>query len=591
MATTIWFFLQRNLRLYGALAIILLVAAVLEALSVGALFPLMTAVLGGQAGSGGGFVLSILQTASQIVPGQDRVFATVMLLISLITLKSLTVTLRDYLIASASAKVVFEVKQAIFNRLLRAPYQYFLDHRQGDLSYRLTSAPQSLGLMLLLIPSAGAQAMIVLAICLLLATISWQLTAVIVGFGAVLYGLLRQVAKRISHVVGKRRTLALTRELGVVMEFFAGIKEILAARAANRWARLYEREGEELRQVQIKDSMWQSIPGILIEWAFFVLIGVMALAVQATHGEGIGSAIPMMAVYAYALYRLIRAVSILSQYKLRLSGQFADAEVLYRAFHEPFPPLREGAVADVRFVDAMRFDHVSFMYPGRTEYALDQVSVTIPKGSVTALVGHSGSGKTTLVNLLLKFYDPTDGVIRVDGQDLGGCRRDAWVGLMGYVSQEVFILNGTIGDNIRFGVSECPDADVEAAARAAHAHEFIADLPHGYATAVGDRGMTLSGGQRQRIAIARALLRKPEILIFDEATSALDGVSEALIQKAIGELARDHTVILVAHRLSTVRFADKIVVLNQGRVVETGSHEELLARKGQYSLMMASSLD
>jgi len=590
MTRSLWFFLKRHSVLYTALAVVLVCAAILEALSVGALFPLMTAILGGESVSGGGRVLVILQQASQFVPGQDRFLATVILLVIVITFKSISVVMRDFLIASGSAKVVHGIKQEIFSRFIRAPYQYFLDHRQGDLSYRLTTAPQSLGLTLLLIPSLAAQALIVVAICLLLATISWRLTLGILGFGTVLFALLRQLAKRMSHVVGKRRTAALARELGLVIEFLAGVKEILAGQAAHRWMRLYQQEGEELRQLHIRDGVWQSVPGALIEWVFFALLMGLAVRFQAIGGVKLADAIPMMTVYAYALYRLIRAVSMLGSYKLRLSGQLADVELLYRTLHEPFPPMREGTATNVEFNKSILFAKVSFLYPGRSEHALQEVSLVIPKGSVTALVGQSGAGKTTLVNLLLRLYDPTEGLIRVDGRDLGEYRRESWLKLVGYVSQEVFMLNGSVAENIRFGL-KCPQERIEAAACAAYAHEFISDLPQGYDTVVGDRGMTLSGGQRQRIAIARALLRNPEILVFDEATSALDSVSEALIQKAISKLAEAYTLILVAHRLSTVRIANHIVVLDQGRVVEEGSHQDLLALKGQYSLMMASSLD
>jgi len=191
----------------------------------------------------------------------------------------------------------------------------------------------------------------------------------------------------------------------------------------------------------------------------------------------------------------------------------------------------------------------------------------------------------------LRLYDQSDGAICVDGRQLAACSRSSWLRLIGYVSQEVFMLNGTVRENIRFGLVDCTEGAIEEAARAAYAHEFITALPHGYETIVGDRGMMLSGGQRQRLAIARALLRKPQLLIFDEATSALDPTSEAFIQQAIRDLARDHTIILVAHRLSTVRFANKIVVLEDGRIVEMGTHPELLAMKGQYSTMMSSSVE
>ena len=589
MTKAVWFFLKRHRTLYAVLTVVLLSSALLETLSVAALFPLMTSILGGESISGGGRLLSMLELAATVIPLRDPVVASVVLLAGIITAKSLTLLLREYLITSTGASVVFSAKQEMFNRLIQAPYQYLVDPRQKDLNYRLTTAPQGLGLMLLLVPSILAQMLIMIAITILLSTISWQLTAAVLMFGVIIYWALREVAKRISHVVGKRRTSAMTRELGVVVEFLAGVKEIVSGRAAGRWARLYRQEGQELRRVHVKDSVWQSIPGVLIEWAFFVLVGLIAITIHAARGGALTATIPVVAVYAYALYRIIRALSILSSYKLRLSSQLADVELLYRTLNEPFPTLHEGSAVHIHFEDSIKFDKVSFAYPNRSEYALRDISLTLPKGTTTALVGQSGAGKTTLVNLLLRLYDQKQGNIRVDGRDLGDYHRDAWLRLVGYVSQEVFILNGTVADNIQFGLNVCRNDDVEVAARAAHAHEFIAELPEGYATILGDRGMTLSGGQRQRIAIARALLRNPEILIFDEATSALDSVSEKLIREAIKEMAKKYTLILVAHRLSTVRFADQIVVLDRGKVIEVGSHEYLLAQKGQYSLLMAST--
>lgn len=588
--SAIWFFLSRRKALYGCLAAVLLVAAVLEALSVGAVFPLVTTVLGGDASVRGGSVLSFLESMVTLFPGRDRLVTSVVLMVGFITAKSLAVLMRDYLIAYGGAKVVHETKQELFARLTQLPYSYFIAHSHGDLSYRLTTAPQSLGLMLLLFPSILAQGFIVFAICLLLMTISWPLTLGIIGAGGLLYGLLRQASKRVSHVVGKRRTAALSRELGIVVEFMAGIKEIFAADAADRWRSHYCEQGRELRVLHIRDSVWQSVPGVLIEWVFFVLIGVMAVMAHQSSGSPAAS-IPMMAVYAFALYRLIRSVSLLSAYKLRLGSQLADVGLLHRTLEEPIAASPNHRAEEASFTKNVIFDHVSFVYPGRQEPALCDINLAIEQGQVVALVGRSGSGKTTLVNLLLRLYDQSGGAICVDGRQLAACSRSSWLRLIGYVSQEVFMLNATVRENIRFGLVDYSEGAIEEAARAAYAHEFIAALPHGYETIVGDRGMMLSGGQRQRLAIARALLRKPQLLIFDEATSALDPTSEAFIQQAIRDLARDHTIILVAHRLSTVRFADKIVVLEDGRIVEMGTHPELLAMKGQYSTMMSSSVE
>ncbi|MBI4596078.1 MAG: ATP-binding cassette domain-containing protein, partial [Candidatus Tectomicrobia bacterium] len=232
------------------------------------------------------------------------------------------------------------------------------------------------------------------------------------------------------------------------------------------------------------------------------------------------------------------------------------------------------------------FDNVTFAYKGRGK-VLEDVSITFEKRKTTAIVGRSGSGKTTIINLLLRLFDVDKGEIRIDGLNIKQYKSASWLDKIGYVSQDTFVFNDTIKNNIAFG-SQYPDEEVIRASKYANAHNFITELPDGYDTLVGDRGMKLSGGQRQRIAVARAMIRDPEILIFDEATNALDNISEAAVQKAIEEISKDHTVIVIAHRLSTIINADKIVVLGDGQVLEEGIHQELIAKGGPYTELYRS---
>jgi len=231
-------------------------------------------------------------------------------------------------------------------------------------------------------------------------------------------------------------------------------------------------------------------------------------------------------------------------------------------------------------------ENVGFTYPTGESPVLSDINLEVEPGSVIALVGRSGAGKTTLCNLIARFYDPTEGTIRLDGVDLRDIDVESYRRLLGIVEQDVFLFDGTVAENIAYAARHATVAEIVNAARVANADEFIDDLPDGYETLIGERGVRLSGGQRQRLAIARAILADPAIFILDEATSNLDSKSERLIQSALATLMRGRTSFVIAHRLSTVRSADRILVLEGGSIIEAGSHEELLALAGSYSEMV-----
>ena len=247
------------------------------------------------------------------------------------------------------------------------------------------------------------------------------------------------------------------------------------------------------------------------------------------------------------------------------------------------PYIRSGRSPLLGLKQAISFESVAFHYNPQDNLALQDISICIPQGKTTALVGPSGAGKSTIISLICRFYDVTSGEIYVDGCPLRELNLADWRSRIAIVSQDVHIFSTTVRENIAYGRLEATESEIIEAARLANAHEFISQLPQGYDTKVGDRGIRLSGGQRQRIALARAIVRNPEILILDEATNALDSISENLIQEALNTLSQNRTVIVVAHRLSTIKHADQIIVLEDGRVIEQGKLQHLLKLNGLFA--------
>jgi ATP-binding cassette subfamily B protein/subfamily B ATP-binding cassette protein MsbA len=321
----------------------------------------------------------------------------------------------------------------------------------------------------------------------------------------------------------------------------------------------------------------------------FLIIGVFVL-----HGGQ--SALPQLLTFTVLVNRLATRVGTLPATAgdvARQIGQLGrlaeildlrDKELLSDQ-GEPYPGLQS----------VIEFRNVSLRYRDADADAVQGLSFAIPRGKVTALVGSSGAGKSTIADLLLRLYEPSDGAIVADGKAINGYSLSSWRDRLGVVSQDTMLFSTTVRENIRFGRAEASNADVEAAARLANADDFITALPDGYDTLVGEGGHGLSGGQRQRLALARAVIRHPEILVLDEATSALDSASEQLIQQALEAFSRDRTVVVIAHRLGTISRADQILLVEEGRIVESGNHQELLDRDGLYArywrLQSASPLD
>ena len=345
------------------------------------------------------------------------------------------------------------------------------------------------------------------------------------------------------------------------------------------------------RKAQLKASTLMAAIIPTFESVTVIGAGLFLVFTFLLAGESAVEAVPKTFVFVIIFFRLKPQAQAVNNCRLQFFKLLPRIENVGRFFDpKKSQYARTGGLKTGRLKKSVSFEDLSFYYPGTSIPALSRVSFEVRRGEMVALIGSSGSGKSTIVNLLLGLYQPTDGLIRVDEENLEDLDLSSWRSQLGVVDQEVALLNLTIAENIAFGRPSLSESDIHDAARKSLAHEFISALPNGYDTVVGDRGYRLSGGQRQRLGLARAIATHPDILIFDEATSALDSISEKMVQEAIEKMSESQTILVVAHRLSTIEKADRIVVLERGQVVEIGTREQLLAKiNGKYREFLSAN--
>ncbi|MEG3941808.1 ABC transporter ATP-binding protein [Microcoleus sp. S36b_A3] len=523
------------------------------------------------------------ETAKFIGKGDLQGFAQIAALSAIIFLIRGTAQYgQDTLMAKAALTIALEIRKKVYSHLQKLNIGYFETAKTGDLSYRLTEDIDRIGEVVnkffhQFIPCV-LQLIAVLGYMIYL---NWQLTlgaliiaplmAILIGwFGEKLLSYSRQSQNRISDLSA------------LLTEVFSGIRLIKAFVAEDYEIARFAEEAEQNRRAKYLSERVKALQFVVVGFleAMSVILLFFLGGWQISQGNLTGT---QFISYIAGVALLIDPIAITTaNYGDFKQGEASSDRIFELLAIQPTVVEKPGAIELPHVTGKVEYRNINFAYNSETPI-LQNMSLLVLPGEMIALVGASGAGKTTLVNLLPRFYDPQAGQILIDGIDIQDVTLNTLRRQIGIVPQETILFSGTIAQNIAFGQSYYELKDVQKAAEIANAHQFISQFPDGYQTWVGERGVNLSGGQKQRIAIARAVLLDPRILILDEATSALDSESEGLVQEALERLMRDRTVFIIAHRLATVRRADRILVLEKGRIVESGTHEELLEKGDRYA--------
>jgi ATP-binding cassette subfamily B protein len=518
----------------------------------------------------------------------------VWLVLGMVAVAAVTAALgvvQTWISTSVGQQVMHRLRADVFTHLQRQSIGFFTRTRTGEVQSRITN---DIGGMESVVTSTAtsiaANLTTAIATLVAMAALSWQLSLVSLAVLPPAIWLSRRVARMRREITAQRqRELA---DLNVTIEEGLSISGVQLSKTMGTGVALTDRftaSSARLIDLELRSELagrWRMASMSVIFAAIPAVIYLSAGLPMTAGTMTIGTLIAFTALQS----QLFRPLMGLLNTGVQVIGSLA---LFQRVFEYLDLPVEVDEPSDPVDLDLsavrgeVRFEAVGFTYPGNDVPALDGVDLDIPAGTTLALVGETGSGKTTLASLLPRLFDPTEGRVTIDGVDVRRLRLADLAEIVGVVSQETYLLHATVRENLRYARPDATDAEIEEAARAARIHDLLSSLPEGYDTVVGSRGHRFSGGEKQRLAIARTLLRNPRILVLDEATSALDTETERAVQQAFDTLAQGRTTITVAHRLSTVRHADQIVVLDHGRVQERGTHESLLADEGRYAALAA----
>ena len=573
-------------RAYQLLGMIL-VMSILDMIGVASIMPFMAVLANPELVETNAFLKTVYTKIGFSDP-QKFLFALGMLVFVLLVVSLAFKALTTYVQLRFTLMREYSIGKRLVEGYLHQPYSWFLNRHSADLGKTILSEVEkviySAVMPFMTLMAQGAVAIVLLTLLIL---IEPQL-ALIVGLTLfTAYALIFNASRAFLARIGQERVAANQKRFTAVSDAFSASKEVKVGGLEHVYIRRFAEPAECYAQHQASEHVIRELPRYALEAIAFGGMLLVVLYLLAQSGS-FTSALPIIVLYAFACYRLMPALQQIygAVTQLRFSGPALNA--LHADLMNLQPAQSNPSQDAIALKQAITLNRIHYRYPNASQPALKNLSLTIPARSTVGLVGTTGSGKTTAVDLILGLLDAQEGKLEVDGQAIAGHNRRSWQRAVGYVPQQIFLCDDTVAANIAFG-PEAKDIDqeaVERAAKIANLHEFVMnELPQQYQTAVGERGVRLSGGQRQRIGIARALYHNPQVLILDEATSALDNLTEQEVMEAVHNLGHEITIILIAHRLSTVKACDIIFLLEKGELKAQGTFEELIQASERFRTM------